>query len=57
VLSVEISRMADLAKRCDRFDIQEFLTKMRSDVNSVDVWTTSGRHSLRIIINNIIIDY
>jgi hypothetical protein len=23
----------------------------------VDVWTTSGRHSLRIIINNIIIDY
>ena len=23
----------------------------------VDVWTTSGRHSLRLIINNIIIDY
>jgi hypothetical protein len=27
------------------------------DIAAVDVWTTSGRHSLRIIINNIIIDY
>jgi hypothetical protein len=28
------------------------------NVHVVDVWTTSGRHSLKIIINNIIIiDY